>query len=225
MTTGRSLGDYEALGGRIYTPDEQNTILFIVQGIPIIILSFLSFSLSYFSFPSIPPSIYLFIRFCFFFLFLSLILYYSPSASLPLSLSLHLFQSLSLSLSVFLSLCVSLSLSFSLSLSLCLSVSLSLSLPLALTLYLLFSLYLYLKLFFSFTLFLPLNSSGGWYLMIVCGQAAHIWVCRTTTVSIFTHGVFSNWITNFGVFIALGLGCFVTYTPGIQIIKYIHTYN
>ena len=133
MTTGRSLGDYEALGGRIYTPDEQNTILFIVQGIPIIILSFLSFSLSYFSFPSIPPSIYLFIRFCFFFLFLSLILYYSPTATLPLSLSLHLFQSLSLSLSlslsVFLSLCVSLSLSFSLSLSLsfCLSLTLSTS--------------------------------------------------------------------------------------------------
>jgi magnesium-transporting ATPase (P-type) len=59
---------------------------------------------------------------------------------------------------------------------------------------------------------------GGWYLMIVCGQAAHIWVCRTTTVSIFSHGIFTNKITNWGVFIALGLGCFVTYCPGLQTI-------
>lgn len=57
---------------------------------------------------------------------------------------------------------------------------------------------------------------GSWYLMIVCGQASHIWVCRTTTVSIFVHGVFSNRITNYGVIIALGLGCLVTYTPGLQ---------
>ena len=33
---------------------------------------------------------------------------------------------------------------------------------------------------------------GGWYLMIVCGQAAHIWVCRTTTVSVFEQGMFTN---------------------------------
>lgn len=59
-----------------------------------------------------------------------------------------------------------------------------------------------------------ISPPGGWYLMIVCGQAAHIWVCRTTTVSIFQHGIFGNRVTNFGVFIALGLGCFVTYTPG-----------
>ena len=59
---------------------------------------------------------------------------------------------------------------------------------------------------------------GGWYLMIVCGQAAHIWVCRTTTVSIFQHGIFTNRITNIGVVIALCLGCFVTYLPGLQVI-------
>ena len=63
--------------------------------------------------------------------------------------------------------------------------------------------------FFTF-----LTPTGGWYLMIVCGQAAHIWVCRTTTVSIFQHGVFTNKITNIGVVVALLLGCFVTYCPG-----------
>lgn len=57
---------------------------------------------------------------------------------------------------------------------------------------------------------------GSWFLMIVCGQASHIWVCRTTTVSIFSHGIFSNQITNLGVVVALLLGCFVTYTPGLQ---------
>ena len=68
---------------------------------------------------------------------------------------------------------------------------------------------------------------GGWYLMIVCGQAAHIWMCRTTTVSIFQHGIFSNRVTNFGVIIALLLGCFVTYTPGtvancVPSLKFMH---
>ena len=60
----------------------------------------------------------------------------------------------------------------------------------------------------------PPSCLGGWYLMIVCGQAAHIWVCRTTTVSIFQHGIFTNRVTNYGVVIALLLGCFVTYLPG-----------
>lgn len=59
---------------------------------------------------------------------------------------------------------------------------------------------------------------GSWFLMIVCGQAAHVWVCRTSTVSLFTHGVFGNRTTNFGVVIALLLGCFVTYTPGLQMV-------
>lgn len=57
---------------------------------------------------------------------------------------------------------------------------------------------------------------GSWFLMIVCGQASHVWVCRTCTVSIFEHGLLKNRVTNFGVVIAIGLGCLVTYTPGIQ---------
>jgi sodium/potassium-transporting ATPase subunit alpha len=57
---------------------------------------------------------------------------------------------------------------------------------------------------------------GGWYLMIVIGQAAHIWVCRTTLVAIWDHGLFANKITNIGVCVAILLGCFVTYCPGLQ---------
>jgi sodium/potassium-transporting ATPase subunit alpha len=55
----------------------------------------------------------------------------------------------------------------------------------------------------------------GWFLMIVIGQAAHVWVCRTTTVSIFEHGIFTNKVTNYGVIIAIAMGCFVSYCPGI----------
>jgi sodium/potassium-transporting ATPase subunit alpha len=59
---------------------------------------------------------------------------------------------------------------------------------------------------------------GGWFLMMVCGQATHIWVCRTTTVSIFEQGVFSNRVTNIGVLVSVGIGCLITYTPGLQLI-------
>lgn len=58
----------------------------------------------------------------------------------------------------------------------------------------------------------------GWYIMIWAGQAAHVWVCRTTTVSIFEHGFWDNSVCNYGVFIAIGLGCLVSYTPGIRVI-------
>lgn len=57
---------------------------------------------------------------------------------------------------------------------------------------------------------------AGWYLMIVIGQAAHVWTCRTCTVSIFEHGFFDNRTTNFGVVLAIALGCFVVYCPGIR---------
>lgn len=57
---------------------------------------------------------------------------------------------------------------------------------------------------------------GAYYLMLVLGQACHIWVCRTMVVSIFEHGIFSNWYTNGGVLIALALGFTVVYAPFAQ---------
>jgi magnesium-transporting ATPase (P-type) len=59
-------------------------------------------------------------------------------------------------------------------------------------------------------------AQGSWYLMIVICQAVHIWTCRTTKISIFKHGLFTNSKTNVGVLVALCLGVFVVYTPGIQ---------
>jgi magnesium-transporting ATPase (P-type) len=57
---------------------------------------------------------------------------------------------------------------------------------------------------------------GTYYLTIVTCQACHIWTCRTMTMSIFEHGVFSNAYTNFGVPISLALGFAVVYFPPLQ---------
>ena len=128
MTTGRSLGDYEALDGRIYTPDEQNNILFIVQGMN----SSLQVLSSIISPKHLPSNIF----FCNLVLSLSFPLFLSLSHSFFLSLSfpLSLFLSLSLSLSLFLSFSPSLSLSL-------LSFPLSLLLSFFLFLYFLLSLF------------------------------------------------------------------------------------
>jgi sodium/potassium-transporting ATPase subunit alpha len=66
---------------------------------------------------------------------------------------------------------------------------------------------------------------AAWFLMIVSGQAIHIWFVRTTTVSIFQHGIFSNMYQNIGFFISLALGCFVVYCPGLREILGAHTPN
>jgi sodium/potassium-transporting ATPase subunit alpha len=61
-------------------------------------------------------------------------------------------------------------------------------------------------------------AQGSWFLMIVIGQAIHIWTCRTIKTSIFTHGLFTNYKTNIAVIIALCIGMIVVYVPGIQLV-------
>ena len=56
---------------------------------------------------------------------------------------------------------------------------------------------------------------AAWYIMIVACQACHIWVVRTRTVSIFEHGFFDNKQSVAGFIIAILLGIFVIYTPGL----------
>jgi len=70
-----------------------------------------------------------------------------------------------------------------------------------------------------------LEINAAWFLMIVIGQAAHIWFVRTTTVSIFHHGVFSNMYQNIGVILAILLGCFLIYCPGVRDITQARTPN
>jgi sodium/potassium-transporting ATPase subunit alpha len=57
---------------------------------------------------------------------------------------------------------------------------------------------------------------ASWFLMIVCGQASHVWTCRTVVTSLFNHGVFSNMRTNLGVLLSLLIACFLVYTPGLN---------
>ena len=64
---------------------------------------------------------------------------------------------------------------------------------------------------------------AAWFIMIVAGQAAHIWFVRTTTVSIFEHGLFCNSYQNVAVLIAIGFGCFLIYTPGLREITQANT--
>ena len=60
------------------------------------------------------------------------------------------------------------------------------------------------------------TAQAGYYITLVSCQATHVFVCKTNLVSIFSHGVFGNMITNIGVFIAIGLGCTVVYAPFLQ---------
>ena len=57
---------------------------------------------------------------------------------------------------------------------------------------------------------------ASWYLLVVLGQAVHVFCCRTALISLAVHGVFTNTYTNIGVVVAVLLGCFVVYTPGVQ---------
>ena len=54
--------------------------------------------------------------------------------------------------------------------------------------------------------------------MIVIAQAVHIFACRTLRVSIFEQGMLTNYFTLGAFLIALFLGVFIVYTPGIQTI-------
>lgn len=67
--------------------------------------------------------------------------------------------------------------------------------------------------------------NAAWFLMIVIGQAIHIWFVRTTAVSIFHHGIFSNMYQNIGVIIGILLGCFLIYCPGVRDITKARTPN
>jgi sodium/potassium uptake antiporter P-type ATPase alpha subunit len=59
----------------------------------------------------------------------------------------------------------------------------------------------------------------AWFLMIVAGQAWHIWNARKARESIFSHGfrgLISNKYVNIAVPVAVALGCIVAYVPGIN---------
>lgn len=60
------------------------------------------------------------------------------------------------------------------------------------------------------------QSSAAWYLTIILNQGWHIWNCRTRTVSLFTHGVFSNIVTVYGWVLEIAIAAAVIYVPVFQ---------
>ena len=55
-----------------------------------------------------------------------------------------------------------------------------------------------------------------WFLTLVISQACHSFTCRTRTHSLFTHGIFSNMFLIGGTTLAVAIGCFIVYTPGLK---------
>ena len=60
------------------------------------------------------------------------------------------------------------------------------------------------------------QSVAAWYVTIILNQAWHVWVCKTRTVSIFTHGFLSNPVTLLGVAIAIFSAAIFVYVPELQ---------
>lgn len=57
-----------------------------------------------------------------------------------------------------------------------------------------------------------------WFLQIVCSQAVHLSFCRTITISLFQHGLFTNKLVYLGIFVSISLACCVVYIPGVRIV-------
>ncbi len=56
-----------------------------------------------------------------------------------------------------------------------------------------------------------------WFLTLVCAQVCHLPFCRTISISVFRHGLFTNKIACLAIFVAVALGCIVVYIPGVKI--------
>eukprot|EP00455_Lapot_gusevi_P047342 TRINITY_DN6382_c0_g1_i1.p1 TRINITY_DN6382_c0_g1~~TRINITY_DN6382_c0_g1_i1.p1 ORF type:complete len:104 (-),score=18.56 TRINITY_DN6382_c0_g1_i1:181-492(-) len=53
-------------------------------------------------------------------------------------------------------------------------------------------------------------------MMVTMGQVYHIFMCKTRTTSVFSHGFFNNMIMNYGVLIELALILLIIYIPWSQ---------
>jgi sodium/potassium-transporting ATPase subunit alpha len=63
----------------------------------------------------------------------------------------------------------------------------------------------------------------AYYMVLVLSQVFHVWMCRTRTSSVFTHGFFGNTALNCGVVAEICIMIFIVYTPGVITIT--HTKN
>lgn len=59
-------------------------------------------------------------------------------------------------------------------------------------------------------------SQSAWYITLVMNQFWHIWNCRTRTVSIVSHGLFTNVVTIYGVIAEVAIAVGVVYIPAFH---------
>ncbi|KAF8072642.1 Atpalpha [Scenedesmus sp. PABB004] len=59
-------------------------------------------------------------------------------------------------------------------------------------------------------------AQSAWYVTLISSQFWHIWVCKTRTESIFSHGVFRNIVTVYGVSLSVVVMIVVVYVPFLQ---------
>jgi sodium/potassium-transporting ATPase subunit alpha len=64
------------------------------------------------------------------------------------------------------------------------------------------------------------ESISAWYATLVMCQFWNVWVCKTRSASIFTHGIFDNPVTIGGVALELAILFVVVFIPGLQTIFY-----
>jgi len=67
------------------------------------------------------------------------------------------------------------------------------------------------------------EAQTAWYACLVLSQFGHIWMCKTTTQSIFSHGIFSNHITVYGTIIQVAILMIIIFVPYLQ--PFFNTYN
>jgi sodium/potassium-transporting ATPase subunit alpha len=60
------------------------------------------------------------------------------------------------------------------------------------------------------------EAATAYYITLTVAQFCHIWVCKTRIISVFTHGIFKNRLTLYGVAMGLAWVVLFSYVPGVQ---------
>jgi magnesium-transporting ATPase (P-type) len=60
------------------------------------------------------------------------------------------------------------------------------------------------------------EAATAYYITLTVAQFCHIWVCKTRIISVFTHGIFKNRLTLYGVAMGLAFVGLFSYVPGVQ---------
>lgn len=59
-------------------------------------------------------------------------------------------------------------------------------------------------------------SQSVWFVTLVSSQVWHIWFCKTRRISLLSHSILGNVVTNLGVLIELAVVCLIVYVPSLN---------